>query len=131
MPRSMPVYQVQLKSTARRSFASFVGVYGGCWLPPNCACAPADSSPPTARTTPSPTAYCLIIRTSVKLRSTEHSRLERLMPNLRGDSPLFVNLAVASFPDEPRVGIRAAPDNSCRKHVRLDEHFRILDGDVV
>src|SRR4249919_3183309 len=40
MPRSMPVYQVQLKSTARRSFASFAGVYGGCWLPPNCACKP-------------------------------------------------------------------------------------------
>src|SRR4051812_47065415 len=61
MPRSMPVYQAQLKSTARRSFASFAGVYGGCWLPPNCARAPAVSSTPTARTTPSVTAYLLVI----------------------------------------------------------------------
>jgi len=66
----------------------------------------------------------LIDLRKVAINRAQHRH--RLMPNLRGDSALFVDLAVASFPDETRVGILAAPHDSCRKHVGLDEHLRIL-----
>src|SRR5271156_3904697 len=62
-PRSMPMYDVQAKSTARRSLAPGASVYGG-GPPPNCACAPAVNSPLTltARTIPSASLLRIIAR---------------------------------------------------------------------
>ena len=40
-------------------------------------------------------------------------------------------LAIAALADQPRVWIRIAPHDARREHVRLDEHFRIFDGDIV
>src|ERR1700681_441923 len=60
MPRSMPMYDVQANSTARRSLAPGASVYGG-GPPRPCACAPAVNSPLTARTMPSATVCCLVI----------------------------------------------------------------------
>ena len=53
------------------------------------------------------------------------------MPNLGRGVTQFLNFAIASLPDQARVGIRVAHDGSCRQHPRLHQHPRVFDRDVV
>src|SRR5437016_6623091 len=63
MPRSMPMCQVQLKSTARRSLVPAAGLYGGggSRFAPG-ACAPAVDSALIVRTTSIATLVQIILR---------------------------------------------------------------------
>src|SRR5439155_26829732 len=55
-----------------------------------------------------------------------------LVPNLRGGRlGLETRLAVASLPQKARVRIHVAPYRSRWEHVRLHQHLRVFDRDVV
>src|SRR5580704_9910464 len=132
-PRSMPMYDVQLNSTARRSLAPGASVYGG-GPPRPCACAPAVNSAPTARTIPSPTACRLVI--GVPCRDRDHGAvslgngLEK--PNrtavprrneLRGDEvPSLEDIRVLADP-----ALRERGGGAGREHPLGGRAIRVLD----